>query len=108
MPQTRRSIRTQPCCARFPTLDEGVLASAGASRSALGTGGMRTKLRAAQLVTAAGESVLIANGTTPGILDAIFAFEPVGTLVPASWFDHAGLEALGRLYGAAQGTTDSR
>jgi glutamate 5-kinase len=63
-----------------PLLDEGALASAGASRSALGTGGMRTKLRAAQSVTAAGESVLIANGTTPGILDAIFAFEPVGTL----------------------------
>jgi glutamate 5-kinase len=63
-----------------PFLDTDVLAAAGTSRSTLGTGGMRTKLRAAQLVTAAGESVLIANGARPGILDAIFAAEPVGTL----------------------------
>ena len=53
---------------------------AGSSRSALGTGGMRSKLRAARLATAAGESVIMANGATPGILDAIFASNPVGTL----------------------------
>jgi glutamate 5-kinase len=41
---------------------------------------MRSKLRAARLATAAGESVIIANGTRPGILDALFAAEPVGTL----------------------------
>ena len=53
---------------------------AGPSRSSLGTGGMRSKLRAARLVTAAGESVVIANGTQPDILERIFAGEPVGTL----------------------------
>jgi glutamate 5-kinase len=41
---------------------------------------MRSKLRAARLATAAGESVILANGTQPGVLDAIFAAEPVGTL----------------------------
>jgi glutamate 5-kinase len=41
---------------------------------------MTSKLRAARLATAAGESVIMANGGTPGILDAIFAAEPVGTL----------------------------
>jgi glutamate 5-kinase len=41
---------------------------------------MRSKLRAARLATAAGESVIMANGTNPGVLDAIFAAEPVGTL----------------------------
>jgi glutamate 5-kinase len=41
---------------------------------------MRSKLRAARLVTAAGESVIMANGSRPGVLDAIFAAEPVGTL----------------------------
>src|SRR5438876_3298420 len=56
------------------------MAMAGSSRSALGIGGMRSKLRAARLATAAGESVIIANGTRPGILDAIFAAESVGTL----------------------------
>jgi glutamate 5-kinase len=53
---------------------------AGGSRSSLGTGGMRSKLRAARLATAAGESVIIANGRRHGVLDAIFAGEPVGTL----------------------------
>ena len=51
-----------------------------ATKSTLGTGGMRSKLRAARLATAAGESVIMANGSTDGILDAIFAGEPVGTL----------------------------
>jgi glutamate 5-kinase len=53
---------------------------AGASKSALGTGGMRSKLRAARLATAAGESVIMANGATPGTLDELFAGQPVGTL----------------------------
>jgi len=63
-----------------PMIDSKVMEMAGAGRSALGTGGMRSKLRAARLATAAGESVIIANGTRPDILDAIFAGEPVGTL----------------------------
>ncbi len=63
-----------------PLIDGAVTNLAGASRSTLGTGGMRSKLRAARLATAAGESVIMANGTRPGILDAILAGEPVGTL----------------------------
>ncbi len=51
-----------------------------ATKSALGTGGMRSKLRAARLATAAGESVIMANGSLDGILDRVFAAEPVGTL----------------------------
>ena len=61
-------------------IDARIMDMAGTSKTALGSGGMRSKLRAARLATAAGESVLMANGTTPGILDAIFAAEPVGTL----------------------------
>jgi glutamate 5-kinase len=63
-----------------PSIDASILASAGDSRSALGSGGMRSKLRAARLATVAGESVLMANGSVPNILDAIFRAEPVGTL----------------------------
>jgi glutamate 5-kinase len=63
-----------------PSIDGSVMEMAGGSRSTLGSGGMRSKLRAARLATAAGESVVIANGTQPGVLDAIFAAEPVGTL----------------------------
>jgi glutamate 5-kinase len=64
-----------------PEIDGSVMDMAGGSKSTLGSGGMRSKLRAARLATAAGESVLIANGSQPGILDALFAAEPVGTLL---------------------------
>jgi glutamate 5-kinase len=63
-----------------PMIDGEVTGFAGASKSALGMGGMRSKLRAARLVTAAGESVLMANGTFPNVLDRLFAAEPLGTL----------------------------
>jgi glutamate 5-kinase len=63
-----------------PYIDAGVTDMAGASRSSLGTGGMRSKIRAARIATAAGESVIMANGKAPGVLDNIFAAEPVGTL----------------------------
>jgi glutamate 5-kinase len=61
-------------------IDASIMDMAGAGRSALGTGGMRSKLRAARLATAAGESAVIANGTRDGVLDAIFAGESIGTL----------------------------
>jgi glutamate 5-kinase len=66
--------------ATVPHIDGAVTGMAGSSRSTLGTGGMRSKLRAARLATAAGESVIMANGATPGVLDRIFAAETVGTL----------------------------
>jgi glutamate 5-kinase len=63
-----------------PLIDGDVMDKAGAGRSALGSGGMRSKLRAARLATSAGESVIVANGAREGILDTLFAAEPVGTL----------------------------
>jgi glutamate 5-kinase len=75
-----RTDPAAPLLSTVPLLDGDTLGMAGASRSTLGTGGMRSKLRAARLVTAAGESVVMANGTRPGILDTVFAAEPVGTL----------------------------
>src|ERR1051326_32812 len=75
--------RTDPLARVLPTvphLDQTVMEMAGPSKSVLGTGGMRSKLRAAQLATAAGESVVLANGSHPGVLDQIFAAKPVGTL----------------------------
>jgi glutamate 5-kinase len=63
-----------------PAIDAAIMEKAGSSKSALGSGGMRSKLRAARLATVAGESVLIANGSLPGILDTIFRGEQVGTL----------------------------
>lgn len=63
-----------------PSIDAEIAGMAGTSRSSLGTGGMRSKLRAARLATAAGESVIIANGSRPDVLDRIMAAEAVGTL----------------------------
>jgi glutamate 5-kinase len=63
-----------------PHIDPGVLDRAGVSTSALGTGGMRSKLRAARLATVAGECVILASGKRPDVLDAIFRSETVGTL----------------------------
>jgi glutamate 5-kinase len=63
-----------------PNIDGSVMSMAGSSHSALGTGGMRSKLRAARLATMAGESVIMANGARPGVLDAVASGEAVGTL----------------------------
>ena len=63
-----------------PHIDRGVLEKAGSGRSTLGSGGMRSKLRAARLVTVAGEAVIMASGAQPGILDALFRGEALGTL----------------------------
>ncbi len=75
--------KTDPGAERIgtvPFIDAEVLNRAGASRSSLGSGGMRSKLRAARLATSAGESVVMASGERPDVLDAIFRGEPVGTL----------------------------
>jgi glutamate 5-kinase len=66
--------------ALVPSVDNSVMDLAGRSRSTLGSGGMRSKLQAVRLATAAGECVIMANGLRPSILDSIFAGEPVGTL----------------------------
>ena len=71
-----------PSATPIPTVEQiaDVLGHAQASKSALGSGGMRSKLRAARLATVAGEAVVMASGARPGVLDSIFAAEVVGTL----------------------------
>ena len=59
---------------------DAVTSLAGAGKSALGTGGMKSKLKAARVAAAAGGAVVMANGSLDGILDRIFAAEDVGTL----------------------------
>jgi glutamate 5-kinase len=63
-----------------PSIDTAVAAMAGETKSALGTGGMRSKLKAARLVTTGGGSVIMANGSRDGVLDEVFASKPIGTL----------------------------
>jgi glutamate 5-kinase len=53
-------------------------------KSALGKGGMDSKLTAAKTVTDAGSAMVVANGRMPDVLTRLLAFEEVGTLfVPA-------------------------
>ncbi len=56
-----------------------------AKRSAWGTGGIRTKLEAARLVTEAGEIAVIASGKEKDVLTRLLSGEKIGTLfVPAT------------------------
>ncbi len=55
-------------------------AMAGDAGSDLATGGMRSKLQAAEMVTRSGERVVIANGCMPDVLTRIFAGERLGTV----------------------------
>jgi len=56
---------------------------AGGEGSKRGTGGMRSKVTAARIATAAGIDTIIANGSTPRIIDAILAGRETGTLFQA-------------------------
>ena len=60
-------------------ITEDILKLAGGAGSKQGTGGMATKLQAAQMATAAGCDMVIANGGKPQILYNIVAGEAVGT-----------------------------
>ena len=56
-----------------------ILSLAGGSGSALGSGGMATKLKAAQLSMAAGIDMVIANGEDPEALYALLEGKNIGT-----------------------------
>lgn len=56
-------------------VDSKIAALAGGEGSALGTGGMKTKLRAAQLCNQSGCDMVIANGKNPEILYTIVTGE---------------------------------
>jgi glutamate 5-kinase len=63
-----------------PRLDDGILSMAKDSTgSSVGTGGMATKLTAAQIATSSGADMIIANGADMQILYDIFDGKYVGT-----------------------------
>ena len=63
----------------IPEITPEVRALAGDAGSALGTGSMNTKLNAAEIATAAGIDMVIANGADPALLYRIVDGEAVGT-----------------------------
>lgn len=58
--------------------------AAGGSSNGLGTGGMITKLQAADLARRSGAAVIIAKGSDPDIILRLASAEPVGTLFQPS------------------------
>lgn len=66
----------------IPTVREitpEIVALAGGAGSALGTGGMATKLHAAQITTEKGIDTVILNGSDPTVLYDLFEGKSVGT-----------------------------
>ncbi len=62
-----------------PEIPAEVWQAAGGTSTGLGTGGMLTKLRAADLARRSGTAVVIADGGQPDILQRILSGEPAGT-----------------------------
>lgn len=62
-----------------PEITEEILKLADGKGSELGTGGMKTKLSAAQIVTKTGTDMIIANGADVAQLYALLDGEPIGT-----------------------------
>lgn len=65
---------------RISQIDESVYAFAGGAGSRRGTGGMKTKLKAAELATAQGIDTIITNGNNPAALYGILKGDSIGTL----------------------------
>ena len=64
---------------RISVIDESIIALAGGSGSNLGTGGMVTKLQAAQICLRCGCDMVITNGNNPGAIYDIIDGKPIGT-----------------------------
>jgi len=60
-------------------IDSEIEQLAADSSSALGTGGMATKIEAAKLATASGVAVVVANGREPDVILRLAAGEAIGT-----------------------------
>jgi len=78
-------------------VDSGVKGLVSTSMTALGRGGMGSKLEAVGRVTAAGEAVIIANGKKTDVLRRILSGEKEGTLfLPAGQRQSARLRWIGQ------------
>ena len=68
---------------RVTAIDDDLRALAGVSGSSLGTGGMVTKLQAAEICLSCGCTMVIANGEDPAVLYDILDGKEVGTCFSA-------------------------
>ena len=75
-----RLFKDAKLISRIEAIDDSVYMLAGGAGSRRGTGGMRTKLQAADLATAQGIDTIVTNGKNPEVLYKIVAGVSVGTL----------------------------
>jgi len=76
-PRTHEDAEVVPL---VKAIDDSILQMAGGAGTKLGTGGMATKLNAAQIATENGIDMVIMNGKNPNLLYDLFDNKPVGTL----------------------------
>ena len=57
-----------------------IIAAAGGHGTKYGTGGMTTKLKAAELILKHNQQMVLTNGKNPDVIFNILSGEPVGTL----------------------------
>lgn len=76
-PHTNENARLIPVVSEIDSYIENIAGGAG---SALGTGGMSTKINAAKIATSAGIDMVIMNGNRPEKLYDLFEDKQVGTL----------------------------
>ncbi len=69
---------------RVDVIDDSIRALAGGAGSALGTGGMITKIKAAEIATAAGCDMIILNSQDPENLYQLIEGRTIGTLFKAA------------------------
>ena len=81
-PHTNPEAKLLPVVRR---VDEKIRKLAGVSSTTQGTGGMVTKLRAAEICLDCGCEMVIANGNTPAALYDIVEGKPVGTRFVGEW-----------------------
>ena len=75
--------RKHPGAQPIPTVFEitqGILQSAGGAGTALGTGGMKSKIAAAKVAATAGCRIVLANGRLENVITRIIAGEQLGTV----------------------------
>jgi glutamate 5-kinase len=84
------------------SIDDTIRAMASGSSGDIGTGGMVTKIEAAELATRSGTEVVIAPGSEPDIILRVVRGEPLGTRFPTH-FSHVESRKRWILAEAAQG-----
>ena len=67
----------------IPEITPQVESIAGGAGSKLGTGGMMTKIQAAQIAMSAGVTMVIASGSREGVLREVLNGQNIGTVFPA-------------------------